>query len=137
MSHMRAITILLLLVLLMAGCSRKVYVPVETTATERVHDTLYVNRLWRDSVARLDSVVVERRGDTVFKTAWRDRYRLLQRVDTLRLTRRDTVVRTRTVTIRQPAARARRGASWPVWLVLAALAAISLPGLWRGCRGSR
>ena len=127
MSHMRAITILLLLVLLMAGCSRKV----------RVHDTLYVNRLWRDSVARLDSVVVERRGDTVFKTAWRDRYRLLQRVDTLRLTRRDTVVRTRTVTIRQPAARARRGASWPAWLVLAALAAISLPGLWRGCRGSR
>lgn len=133
--HLRLIAILLC-ALLTVGCSRKVYVPVESTATEVRHDTLYINKVWRDSVSRLDSVVVERRGDTVYKTSWRDRYRLLQRVDTLLLTRRDTVLQTRVQTIEQPAAR-RRCAPWPVWLALAGLAATCLSGLWRGCRGSR
>lgn len=136
MNNKHLITPLLALVLL-AGCSRKVYVPVETTATELRHDTLYINRLWRDSVSRHDSVVVERRGDTVYHTAWRDRYRLRQRVDTVLRTHVDTVRLTEVRTIRQPAAKARSGASRPVWLALAALAAITLSGLWRGCRGSR
>ena len=63
------------------------YVPVETVRS----DTLYVNRLQRDSVYVADSVYVREKGDTVqiVRTRYIDRFR--GRTDTLRMVRNDTI----------------------------------------------
>ena len=76
-------------VLLSAACScRSVrYVPVETLR----HDTLYVNKVRRDSIVKYDSVHVREKGDTV----WLEKYRYLfvdkWRTDTLYVSRTDSV----------------------------------------------
>ena len=63
------------------------YVPVETVRS----DTLYVNRLQRDSVYVADSVFVREKGDTVriVRTRYVDRWRV--RTDTLRMVSNDTI----------------------------------------------
>ena len=76
-------------VMVSAACScRSVrYVPVETVH----HDTLYVNKVQRDSVVKYDSIHVREKGDTV----WLEKYRYLfvdkWRTDTLYLSRTDSV----------------------------------------------
>jgi len=50
---------ILLSVILLAGCSKTVYVPVQSTRTE------YTDRMLRDSVHLYDSVFVKEKGDTV------------------------------------------------------------------------
>ena len=76
-------------VLVSAACScRSVrYVPVETVR----HDTLYVNKVQRDSVVKYDSIHVREKGDTV----WLEKYRYLfvdkWRTDTVYLSRTDSV----------------------------------------------
>ena len=76
-------------VLLSAACScRSVrYVPVETVR----HDTLYVNKVQRDSIVKYDSIHVREKGDTV----WLEKYRYLfvdkWRTDTVYLSRTDSV----------------------------------------------
>lgn len=61
--------------------------PVETVRS----DTLYVNRLQRDSVYVADSVYVREKGDTVqiVRTRYVDRFR--DRTDTLRMVSTDTI----------------------------------------------
>ena len=81
--------VLACVVLVSAACScRSVrYVPVETVR----HDTLYVNKVQRDSVVKYDSIHVREKGDTV----WLEKYRYLfvdkWRTDTLHVTRTDSV----------------------------------------------
>ncbi len=71
----------------LASCRSVRYVPVETVRS----DTVYRNRVERDSVVRYDSVYVKGKGDTV----WLEKYRYLWRDrlvrDTLYVGRRDTV----------------------------------------------
>lgn len=62
--------------LLAAGCSRKVYVPVESVSVRVRADTLLAERVRTDSVILRDSVIVSQRGDTVVKEVWRVRERL-------------------------------------------------------------
>ena len=66
--------------LMLASCSPKtVYVPTVTIRT----DTLYRTDLRVDSILLRDSVTLIRRGDTVYLTKYRDRFRYRERIDTL------------------------------------------------------
>lgn len=77
----------ILLTSAICSCRSVRYVPAETVRS----DTLYVNRLHRDSVFVKDSVFVREKGDTVevFRTLFVDRWR--DRTDTVRAVRSDTV----------------------------------------------
>ena len=71
---------LAMMLLMLSSCSPKtVYVPTVTIRT----DTLYRTSLRVDSVIFRDSVAVIRRGDTVYLTKYRDRFRYRERIDTL------------------------------------------------------
>ncbi len=71
----------LLLGALLSGCTRQVYVPVETVAVRT--DTVYAARAAVDSVLLRDSVAVIQRGDTVYVSRWRERWRVRERTDTV------------------------------------------------------
>ena len=75
------------LVSAICSCRSVRYVPVETVR----HDTLYVNKVQRDSVVKYDSIHVREKGDTV----WLEKYRYLfvdkWRTDTLYVSRTDSV----------------------------------------------
>lgn len=72
----------LLACVMMAGCSPKtVYVPQERVVMQT--DTVYSAKVRVDSVFMRDSVAVMQRGDTVFITRHRDRYRYRDRTDTV------------------------------------------------------
>lgn len=77
----------ILLASAICSCRSVRYVPVETVRS----DTLYVNRLHRDSVFVKDSVFVREKGDTVevFRTLFVDRWH--DRRDTLRAVSTDTI----------------------------------------------
>lgn len=89
MDHRRITLPLLLSLLLLCACSRKVYVPVESKVYHT--DTLYRSQLRVDSVYLRDSVAVISLGDTVrvAEYHYRDRMKLLR--DTVRETAVDTV----------------------------------------------
>lgn len=78
---------IILLTSAICSCRSVRYVPVETVRS----DTLYVNRLLRDSVFVKDSVFVREKGDTVevFRTLFVDRWR--DRTDTVRAVSTDTI----------------------------------------------
>lgn len=67
--------------LVLAGCARTVYVPVENTS--HTTDTVRLVNLRTDSVVQRDSVAVYVNGDTVRITRWRDRFRYRDRTDTV------------------------------------------------------
>ena len=79
--------IIILLASAICSCRSVKYVPVETMRS----DTLYVNRLQRDSEYVADSVYVREKGDTVqiVRTRYIDRWRV--RTDTLRMISNDTI----------------------------------------------
>ena len=74
-------------VLVLAGCKQVQYVPVETAS----RDTVWRDRVRRDSILRYDSVYIKEKGDTV----WMEKYRYLYRDrlvhDTLYVFRTDSV----------------------------------------------
>lgn len=76
-----AILFAVLLLLTLCSCSREIYVPVETVTHHT--DTLRITALRVDSVIQRDSVAVIQRGDTVYVTKYRDRFRYRDRTDTL------------------------------------------------------
>lgn len=65
----------------LCSCTRKIYVPVENTVMRT--DTVYSAKLRVDSVIFRDSVAVKQKGDTVFLTRYRDRYRVREHTDTV------------------------------------------------------
>ncbi len=73
----------------LCGCTRKVYVPVERVVVRS--DTLRENLVRVDSVMERDSVVVMQRGDTVYSTRWRERVRVRELRDTVYKVLRDSV----------------------------------------------
>lgn len=73
---MRTVVIMMAVLLCAVGCSRKVYVPVESVSVRVRADTLLAERVRTDSVILRDSVIVSQRGDTVVKEVWRVRERL-------------------------------------------------------------
>lgn len=67
--------------LMLASCTRTVYVPTERVALRT--DTVYSAKVRVDSVLLHDSVIVVQRGDTVAVTRYRDRYRVREMRDTV------------------------------------------------------
>lgn len=62
--------ILLIAILVMFGCTKRIYIPVTTTITE----IEYREKLVLDSIYLSDSVLIERKGDTVFNTRIKYKY---------------------------------------------------------------
>lgn len=82
--------VIILLALAICSCRSVKYVPVETVRT----DSVYLNRVERDSVHLRDSVFVLLKGDTV----WMEKYRYLYRDKVIR----DTVSVVKVDTVRIP-----------------------------------
>ena len=80
--------ICLLVLMLLCGCTRKVYVPVERTVAHT--DTLRLFTARVDSFYLHDSTVIMQSGDTVRITRYRDRLRV------------DTIYRAIGDTVREP-----------------------------------
>ena len=105
-------------VMLLSGCSKKIYVPVESVRV----DTFVKSAVHVDSVRLTDSVyVVERmQGDTFYitktKTQWRDRVRLV--TDTIYRSKVDTI----TKIVEVPAKKS--GVKISPWLIISAFLAI-------------
>lgn len=78
---MKQIALFICLLVLASGCSRKVYVPVESVVSRT--DTIYSAKVRIDSVIMRDSVAVFQKGDTVTITKYRDRYRVKELTDTV------------------------------------------------------
>lgn len=78
---MKQIALFICLLVLASGCSRKVYVPVESIVSRT--DTIYSAKVRVDSVIMRDSVAVFQKGDTVTITKYRDRYRVKELTDTV------------------------------------------------------
>ena len=62
--------ILFLIVFAVFGCTKRIYIPVTNTITE----IEYRDKLVRDSIYFSDSVLIERKGDTVFNTNIKYKY---------------------------------------------------------------
>ena len=62
--------ILLIAIIVMFGCTKRIYIPVTRTVTE----IEYRDKLVRDSIFFSDSVLIEKKGDTVFNTRIKYRY---------------------------------------------------------------
>lgn len=80
-----------------SSCTRRIYVPVQSSTDVIAHDSALTVRSRFDSVTRIDSVIIERRGDTVYhkSTSVLSRLRLVH--DTICVSRRDTVIQLRQV----------------------------------------
>ena len=76
----------LMCLLVFCSCKTK-YVPVETVKI----DTIYINKLQRDSIYMYDSVFVKDKGDTVFVEKYKYLYRDKLVRDTLYINRTDSV----------------------------------------------
>lgn len=143
--------LLLTLALLMAACSKKVYVPVERTVVRTdsvaVHRADSLTRLLhtRDTLVIRDSITTTVRGDTVYKEAWRIRDRVSVMRDTLRIGSGFTLAETHRDTIRQPKivevenrVEVRAPLRWyQRALQWAGAAALLLPLLWLAARKNR
>ena len=77
---------LILLAMAVTSCRSVRYVPVETVK----HDSVYFNKMVRDSVFVKDSVLVVK-GDTVTEYRWKYVFKYKNRTDTLYVSRTDTI----------------------------------------------
>jgi len=102
---------------LAAGCSRTIYIPVESARTETSASSAAI----RDSVYVSDTVRIFRRGDTIMQQAVRTVRRDRTVTDTVIISRSDTV----TIHIPEPTqTHSRHGPS--VWNILASILPILL-----------
>ena len=62
--------IIFLVMFAIFGCTKRIYIPVTNTITE----IEYRDKLVRDSIYLSDSVLIERKGDTVFNTKIKYKY---------------------------------------------------------------
>lgn len=69
--------LMLALVSITVGCTRMVYIPVESVKTE------YINKMSIDSIYLYDSVYLKDKGDTIFMEKYKYSYRDRLRVDTV------------------------------------------------------
>lgn len=88
MKHLQVFLLFFVLTLFVNGCAPKV-VPVERVKI----DSVFIAQYQRDTIYRLDSVVIRTVADTVHKDAWRYIYHDRIVRDTVLKVRRDTVPR--------------------------------------------
>ena len=80
---------ILLLTLLIEGCTTTKYVPVETVRV----DSIFVAKVERDSIYERDSIIVAVKADTVFKTKLKYIYRDRILRDTMNVLSCDTIIK--------------------------------------------
>lgn len=78
---------LVLIAMAVTSCRSTRYVPVETAK----HDSVYFNKVVRDSVHVKDSVLVIVKGDTVIEFRYKYIYRDKAKTDTAYVSRTDTI----------------------------------------------
>lgn len=84
---MRIIFITIMLVGILSGCGKMIYVPVETVRTE----TNYRDRLLRDSIYVHDSISMREKGDTIWMERWHTRWRDRIQRDTIYENKTDSI----------------------------------------------
>lgn len=77
----------LLLLGLCASCTTIKYVPVETTRM----DSIYINKVERDSIYLQDSIYIKEKGDTIFEYRYKYLFKEIEKVDTFYVERTDTI----------------------------------------------
>ncbi len=91
MSRLSVIGLLALAVmvisLLLGGCSSVQYVPVETVR----YDSIYISKILHDSIYQKDSVFIDRSGDTVYIYKDKYVYKYKNLTDTMYVTKVDSV----------------------------------------------
>lgn len=108
--------ILLSLLLGIFGCTKTVYIPVTSTATE----IEYRDKLVRDSIYFSDSVLIERKGDTVFNTKVKYKYISKFTKDTVSI--RDSVYIEKPIEVIKEVNRLTKWQRWRLnflWILLA------------------
>lgn len=78
---------LLLLLGLCTSCTTIKYVPVETTKM----DSIYINKVERDSIYLQDSIYIKEKGDTIFEYRYKYLFKEIEKVDTFYVERTDTI----------------------------------------------
>ena len=86
---MMRLLFILLLTLLIEGCTTTKYVPVETVRV----DSIFMAKVERDSIYQRDSIFVAVKADTVFKTSLKYIYRDRIVRDTVNVLCCDTIVK--------------------------------------------
>ena len=81
----------MLSLLLSAGCTRKIYVPVGNVSDHSVTDSTVISAASVDSVMGSDSVVIVVKGDTLIRDRVRTVAKVRLRVDTVTSVRVDTL----------------------------------------------
>lgn len=79
--------IILLITLLFTSCQSIKYVPIESVK----RDSIYINKIQYDSIYRHDSIYVARSGDTLYIYKNRYIYKYKNLVDTIYISRTDSV----------------------------------------------
>lgn len=77
----------LLVLSIIPGCTRKIYVPVE----RNLRDTVIQAKVMTDTVLARDSIYVGSRGDTIIKETFKWRWRTKTRTDTVYKTKTDSI----------------------------------------------
>lgn len=97
MKTQRSILTLTVLVLmsLVSGCTKKIYVPLESHSI--LKDSIKLRNERIDSLIFRDSVVIIERGDTLRELRVRERWKIRERIDTVYLSRRDTLIQEKPV----------------------------------------
>jgi len=80
---MKKSLIISVLLLLLTGCNRTIYIPVESVRTE------YIDRLKSDSIYMHDSILIHMKGDTVWMEKYRYKYK--DRIVTDSIVLKDTI----------------------------------------------
>lgn len=76
-----------LILIALGGCRSIQYVPVETIK----HDSIYINKIERDSVLVKDSIYIKEKNDTLLIEKWKTKYVSKYITDTVYVERVDSV----------------------------------------------
>lgn len=87
MRELTRIIALVFLATILYSCKSIKYVPVETIK----RDTTYISQTKIDSIYQRDSIYVEHKGDTIYKTKYKYLYKYIEKHDTLWREKVDTV----------------------------------------------
>ena len=108
--------IFLILIFALWGCTKRIYIPVTNTITE----VEYRDKFVRDSIYLSDSVLIEKKGDTVFNTKIKYKYISKFIKDTVSI--RDSVYIEKTIEVVKEVNKLTKWQRWRLnfrWVLLA------------------
>ncbi len=118
---MKRILSLILCFLILSSCAKRIYTPVESVVKNDVHE----KEVNRDSVYIHDSIYIVEKGDIIKEFTTRYKYKETSRVDTLYISRQDSIQ------VPFPVEIVRHKTPTIMWWVIAVLAILATPGVIR------